>query len=184
MFPSQHFTIPSLLSALCVAVDADKLFRVGHSALGLLLIMPDDIYKSAPVSSFLIVFATFFLLVIVNVSMYLLYCNSEGTSLANSVIDADVLQCTDHMCPLRVHWHIKNNYVDHWRVKMTISNYNYGKNYSNWNVLVQHPSFGQPSTSYSFNSTVLPSLGASGTFSCQCLSKFSSWDNTQLWSSW
>ncbi|KAL2490641.1 COBRA-like protein 2 [Abeliophyllum distichum] len=82
-------------------------------------------------------------------------CVRQG-SFPSNLLDADLVQCTDHMCPLRVHWHIKKNYPDHWRVKLTISNYNYGKNYSDWNVLVQHPGFGQPATAYSFNSKVLP----------------------------
>ncbi|XP_027157133.1 COBRA-like protein 1 [Coffea eugenioides] len=86
-------------------------------------------------------------------------CTSQGMSPSDLVSDTDILQCTDHMCPLRVHWHIKNNFLDHWRVKLTISNYNLGRNYSNWNVLVQHPGFSQNSTSYSFNSIVLPTIG-------------------------
>ncbi|KAL7257459.1 hypothetical protein ACSBR1_003703 [Camellia fascicularis] len=71
----------------------------------------------------------------------------------------DMVQCTDHMCPLRVHWHLRNNYKDQWRVKLTISNYNYGRSYSDWNVVVQHPGFSQSATTYSFNSTVLPTVG-------------------------
>ncbi|XAR59075.1 hypothetical protein NMG60_11014715 [Bertholletia excelsa] len=63
------------------------------------------------------------------------------------------------MCPLQVHWHLKNNYKDHWRVKLTVSNFNIGRNYSDWNVLVQHPGFSQDLTTYSFNSTVLPTVG-------------------------
>ncbi|KAJ1411652.1 Nucleoside phosphorylase domain [Sesbania bispinosa] len=71
----------------------------------------------------------------------------------------NIIECSDHMCPIRVHWHFKNNYMDHWRVKLTISNYNYKKNFSNWNVLVQHPGFSQKATIYSFNSTKLPAVG-------------------------
>ncbi|OMO74453.1 Glycosyl-phosphatidyl inositol-anchored, plant [Corchorus capsularis] len=69
----------------------------------------------------------------------------------------DIVRCTDHMCPVRVHWHVMKNYLTHWRVKLTISNYNYNRKYFNWNVLVQHPGFSQTSTAYSFNSTMLPS---------------------------
>ncbi|KAA8546063.1 hypothetical protein F0562_020486 [Nyssa sinensis] len=83
------------------------------------------------------------------------YPSSQTDSLSNF----DRVQCTDHMCPLQVHWHVKNNYMDHWRVKLTISNHNYGKNYSDWNVLVQHPGFSQSATTYSFNSTLLPTVG-------------------------
>ncbi|XP_030523379.1 COBRA-like protein 2 [Rhodamnia argentea] len=88
-------------------------------------------------------------------------CISEGAALPQSdaLSDTDVVQCTDHNCPIRVHWHLKNNYLDHWRVKLTVSNYNYKRNYSNWNVLVQHPGFGQSAMAYSFNSSVLPTVG-------------------------
>jgi hypothetical protein len=47
---------------------------------------------------------------------------------------------------------------------MTISNYNYKKNYSDWNVLVQHPGFKQNSTTFSFNSTLLPTAGFAGSY--------------------
>ncbi|XP_052192059.1 COBRA-like protein 1 [Diospyros lotus] len=86
-------------------------------------------------------------------------CIREDSTSIQSVSDADIVHCTDHMCPLQVHWHFKNNYRDHWRLKLTISNYNYRRNYSNWNVLVQHPGFSQTSRSYSFNSTMLPTVG-------------------------
>ncbi|XP_031379946.1 protein COBRA-like isoform X3 [Punica granatum] len=86
-------------------------------------------------------------------------CISPGNAHPNSRDDTDVLQCTDHNCPVRVHWHVKNNYADHWRVKLTVSNYNYKRNYSNWNILVQHPGFNQSSKAFSFNSTMLPTVG-------------------------
>ncbi|XVF67862.1 hypothetical protein PTKIN_Ptkin10aG0155900 [Pterospermum kingtungense] len=75
--------------------------------------------------------------------------------------DTDIVQCTDHMCPVRVHWDVMKNYFTHWKVKLTISSYNYKRNYTNWNVLVQHPGFNQNSKAYSFNSTMLPSFGVS-----------------------
>ncbi|WVZ18995.1 hypothetical protein V8G54_006317 [Vigna mungo] len=28
-----------------------------------------------------------------------------------------LVQCTSHMCPIRVHWHVKLNYKEYWRVK-------------------------------------------------------------------
>ncbi|KAL5791133.1 hypothetical protein ACOSQ2_006021 [Xanthoceras sorbifolium] len=82
--------------------------------------------------------------------------NSPQLDFTNSV---DLVQCTDHMCPVRVHWHVKSNYVDHWRIKLTVSNYNYKKNYSDWNVLVQHPGFSQKLTTFSFSGPVLPDVG-------------------------
>ncbi|KAK7351911.1 hypothetical protein VNO77_11676 [Canavalia gladiata] len=71
----------------------------------------------------------------------------------------DTVECSNHMCPIRVHWHFKNNYMDQWRVKLTISNYNFKRNYSNWNVLVQHPGFTQKARTYSFNSSKLQTVG-------------------------
>ncbi|XP_073278860.1 COBRA-like protein 1 isoform X2 [Primulina huaijiensis] len=85
-------------------------------------------------------------------------CVREGAVPSNS-LGTDIVQCTNHMCPLRIHWHIKNNYQNHWRVKLTVSNYNYGRNFSDWNVLVQHPGFGLPASVYSFNSTTLSTIG-------------------------
>nr|KAJ0212855.1 hypothetical protein LSAT_V11C400186450 [Lactuca sativa] len=73
--------------------------------------------------------------------------------------NSDTLRCTDHMCPLRVHWHIKTNYMDHWRVKLTVTNLNYNRNYTNWNLVVHHPGFSQSTTTYSFNNTLLHTPG-------------------------
>ncbi|KAL5561124.1 hypothetical protein UlMin_030871 [Ulmus minor] len=85
-------------------------------------------------------------------------CIRETTS-SDSANDYDILQCTDHMCPIRVHWHVKNIYTDHWRVKLTVSNYNYKRNYTDWNVLAQHPGLGLLAKAYSFNKTLLPAVG-------------------------
>ncbi|KAL8202154.1 hypothetical protein R6Q57_011301 [Mikania cordata] len=52
-----------------------------------------------------------------------------------------LVQCTKHMCPIRVQWHVKLNYKEYWRVKVTITNFNYRMNYSQWNLVVQHPNF-------------------------------------------
>ncbi|KAH6780126.1 hypothetical protein C2S52_011363 [Perilla frutescens var. hirtella] len=82
-------------------------------------------------------------------------CISED-EIPSTIPDADLVKCTDHMCPLRIHWHIKNNYVTHWKVKLTVSNYHYGRNYSDWNVVVQHPGFTQSLASSGFNTTMLP----------------------------
>ena len=37
-------------------------------------------------------------------------------------IDTPLVQCTSHMCPIRVHWHVKLNYKEYWRIKVTITN--------------------------------------------------------------
>ncbi|XP_047318389.1 COBRA-like protein 6 [Impatiens glandulifera] len=59
--------------------------------------------------------------------------------------------CTRHMCPIRVHWHVKVSYKEYWRVKMTITNMNYVKNYSEWNLEVLHPSLQGLTQVFSFN---------------------------------
>lgn len=55
------------------------------------------------------------------------------------------------MCPVRVHWHVKVSYKDYWRVKMTITNYNMNKNYSDWNLVLQHPNLRSLVQIFSFN---------------------------------
>ncbi|EYU44224.1 hypothetical protein ABFS83_08G033400 [Erythranthe nasuta] len=62
-----------------------------------------------------------------------------------------LVQCTSFMCPIRVHWHVKQNYKEYWRVKVTISNFNYRMNYTNWNLVVQHPNFDNLTQVFSFN---------------------------------
>ncbi|KAI7990878.1 COBRA-like protein 1 [Camellia lanceoleosa] len=41
-----------------------------------------------------------------------------------------IVQCTQHKCPIKVHWHVKVSYTHYWRVKITVTNLNYVKNYS------------------------------------------------------
>ncbi|KAI3416891.1 COBRA-like protein [Psidium guajava] len=62
-----------------------------------------------------------------------------------------LLQCTSHMCPVRVHWHVKLNYKEYWRVKITITNFNYRMNFTQWNLVVQHPNFDNLTQIFSFN---------------------------------
>nr|GMC75395.1 protein COBRA-like [Ipomoea batatas] len=62
-----------------------------------------------------------------------------------------LVQCTNHMCPIRIHWHVKINYKAYWRVKVTITNFNYRMNYSQWNLVVQHPNFDNLTQIFSFN---------------------------------
>ncbi|GAB2232816.1 hypothetical protein Droror1_Dr00011875 [Drosera rotundifolia] len=62
-----------------------------------------------------------------------------------------LVQCTNHMCPIRVHWHVKLNYKEYWRVKITITNFNYRMNYTQWNLVVQHPNFENLTQIFSFN---------------------------------
>ncbi|KAM0920386.1 hypothetical protein ACQ4PT_007538 [Festuca glaucescens] len=64
---------------------------------------------------------------------------------------APVIRCTEHMCPIRVHWHVKQNYREYWRVKASITNYDVVSNYSDWNLVVRHPNLGNLTQLFSFN---------------------------------
>ncbi|KAJ6867017.1 COBRA-like isoform X1 [Populus alba x Populus x berolinensis] len=50
-----------------------------------------------------------------------------------------LVQCTSHMCPIKIQWHLKLNYKDYWRATIIITNLNYHTNYTQWNLIVQHP---------------------------------------------
>lgn len=62
-----------------------------------------------------------------------------------------LLQCTRHMCPIRVHWHVKQNYKDYWRVKMAVTNFNYRLNYTQWTLVAQHPNLNNVTQVFSFD---------------------------------
>ncbi|KAM7516689.1 hypothetical protein LguiA_006272 [Lonicera macranthoides] len=64
---------------------------------------------------------------------------------------APLVQCTSHMCPVRIHWHVKLNYKEYWRVKVTITNFNYRMNYTQWNMVIQHPNLDNLTQIFSFN---------------------------------
>ncbi|GFZ19209.1 COBRA-like extracellular glycosyl-phosphatidyl inositol-anchored protein family [Actinidia rufa] len=82
--------------------------------------------------------------------------NPESPYLASVVAGANknsyapLVQCTSHMCPIRIHWHVKLNYKEYWRVKVTITNFNYRMNYSQWNLVVQHPNLDNLTQIFSF----------------------------------
>lgn len=63
------------------------------------------------------------------------------------------------MCPIRVHWHVKQSYKEYWRVKITITNLNFYKNYSDWNLVVQHPNLKSVTQLFSFNYHPLTTYG-------------------------
>uniref|UniRef100_J3LPT1 COBRA-like protein n=1 Tax=Oryza brachyantha TaxID=4533 RepID=J3LPT1_ORYBR len=63
---------------------------------------------------------------------------------------APLLQCTSHMCPIRVHWHVKLNYKDYWRAKIAITNFNYRMNYTQWTLVAQHPNLNNVTEVFSF----------------------------------
>ncbi|KAK8686233.1 hypothetical protein V6N13_125260 [Hibiscus sabdariffa] len=60
------------------------------------------------------------------------------------------IKCTNHMCPIRVHWHVKLNYKEYWRVKMTVTNFNYQMNYTQWTLVAQHPNLDNITQVFSF----------------------------------
>lgn len=55
------------------------------------------------------------------------------------------------MCPVRVHWHVKLNYKDYWRVKVAITNFNYRMNYTQWSLVAQHPNLNNVTQVFSFD---------------------------------
>ncbi|XP_050226655.1 protein COBRA-like [Mercurialis annua] len=72
-------------------------------------------------------------------------------SSSGKIIPAPLVRCTHHMCPIRIHWHVKVNYKEYWRVKITVTNFNYIMNYSQWNMVVQHPNLNNLTQIFSFN---------------------------------
>uniref|UniRef100_A0A0E0KJ61 COBRA-like protein n=1 Tax=Oryza punctata TaxID=4537 RepID=A0A0E0KJ61_ORYPU len=57
-------------------------------------------------------------------------CVNENSPYLQSAIDGPgkwtgqpLVQCTSHMCPIRIHWHVKLNYKEYWRVKLFSFNY-------------------------------------------------------------
>ncbi|KAL5748989.1 hypothetical protein ACOSQ2_026286 [Xanthoceras sorbifolium] len=85
-------------------------------------------------------------------------CVTSGSETIRSVVGtnkpainkAPLLQCTQHMCPIRVHWHVKLNYKEYWRVKISITNFNYQVNYTKWTLVVQHPNLNNVTEVFSF----------------------------------
>ncbi|KAK6944228.1 hypothetical protein RJ641_025330 [Dillenia turbinata] len=55
------------------------------------------------------------------------------------------------MCPIRVRWHVKQNYKEYWRVKIAVANFNYRLNYTQWTLGAQHPNLNNVTQIFSFN---------------------------------
>lgn len=62
-----------------------------------------------------------------------------------------VVECSNHRCPIHIHWHVKVNYREYWRVKITATNLNIMKNYTDWNLVVLHPNLKSVQQVFSFN---------------------------------
>lgn len=87
-------------------------------------------------------------------SNFLQLPNGDGGSTTSPAV-----LCTPHMCPIRVHWHVKESYREYWRVKVTITNFNMYSNYSDWNLVIQHPNFRSILQIFSFNYLPLVQYG-------------------------
>lgn len=83
-----------------------------------------------------------------------------GTNSATNTLQPPLLRCTRHMCPIRVHWHVKLNYKEYWRVKITVTNFNYRMNYTDWTLVAQHPNFDNVTQVFSFNYKSLTPYGS------------------------
>ncbi|CAL9014214.1 unnamed protein product, partial [Prunus brigantina] len=57
----------------------------------------------------------------------------------------------EHMYPILAHWCVMLNYKEYWRVKVTITNFQYIMNYSYWNLVIQQPNFDDMARSFNFN---------------------------------
>uniref|UniRef100_A0A0E0I3F6 COBRA-like protein n=1 Tax=Oryza nivara TaxID=4536 RepID=A0A0E0I3F6_ORYNI len=77
--------------------------------------------------------------------------HGRGNGVAAAAMAAPLLQCTTHMCPVRVHWHVKLNYREYWRAKITIVNFNYRMNYTGWTLVAQHPNLDNITEVFSFD---------------------------------
>ncbi|KAG9157787.1 hypothetical protein Leryth_024306 [Lithospermum erythrorhizon] len=88
-----------------------------------------------------------------------LECIREGKQPSYEIQHQPEVQCTSHMCPVRVHWHVKESYKQHWKVKITITNFNFIKNYSQWNLVVLHPNLKSMTEVFSFNYKPLYTYG-------------------------
>ncbi|KAG8079812.1 hypothetical protein GUJ93_ZPchr0007g4291 [Zizania palustris] len=73
---------------------------------------------------------------------------------------AALLQCTTHMCPVRVHWHVKLNYKEYWRAKITVTNFNYRMNYTGWTLVAQHPNLDNITEVFSFDYKPIVAYGS------------------------
>ncbi|KAJ0082253.1 hypothetical protein Patl1_11361 [Pistacia atlantica] len=85
-------------------------------------------------------------------------CSCNCQELSHTKCPVKVI-CSQHMCPIRVHWHVKQSYKEYWRVKMTVTNLNVMKNYSNWNLVVLHPNLESLAQAFSFNYRALDQYG-------------------------
>ncbi|KAE8698644.1 COBRA-like protein 1 [Hibiscus syriacus] len=82
--------------------------------------------------------------------------SGETPSLLREIKDKNreppsLVRCSEHMCPIWIHWHVKQSYTSYWRVKITVHNQNIVKNYSEWNLVALHPNLKSVVQVFSFN---------------------------------
>ncbi|KAJ7564074.1 hypothetical protein O6H91_03G135500 [Diphasiastrum complanatum] len=77
------------------------------------------------------------------------YPRARAASIIQNQPSPHLLYCSKDMCPIQIHWHVKTNYVEYWRVKISITN-RHVKNYTVWNLVVQHPNFNNLTEAFSF----------------------------------
>ncbi|TXG55902.1 hypothetical protein EZV62_017215 [Acer yangbiense] len=78
---------------------------------------------------------------------HLLCCNKSMVRMRNHHKQSSVRS----MCLIRVHWHVKQSYKEYWRVKITVTNLNVMRNYSQRNTVVLHPNLQSVTQVFSFN---------------------------------
>ncbi|XP_039828520.1 COBRA-like protein 3 [Panicum virgatum] len=95
-------------------------------------------------------------------------CVNKGSPHLGSAIDGPgkwtgqpLVECTSHMCPVRINWLVKQNYKDYWRVQITITNFNFRMNYTEWNLVVLHPNFDNITQLFGLNYKPLTPYGPS-----------------------
>ncbi|CAK9192251.1 unnamed protein product [Sphagnum troendelagicum] len=76
---------------------------------------------------------------------------SSSSMGVNNQQQPDTLYCTRDMCPVKIHWHVKTNYQQYWRVKITITNRDFSRNFTQWTLVLQHPNFSNFTQAFSFN---------------------------------
>ncbi|OVA17466.1 COBRA [Macleaya cordata] len=84
-------------------------------------------------------------------------CNTR--SKGNPGFVPPLMKCSDHMCPVSINWQMlmpQKNGGD-WAARVSITNYNYRTNYSDWTLLVDHPAVNKLTKVLHANHRRLPS---------------------------
>ncbi|KAK4735485.1 hypothetical protein R3W88_009746 [Solanum pinnatisectum] len=89
-------------------------------------------------------------------------CSCGCRNSSNCVMQSCNAQNT--CAPINVHWHVKSNYNKYWSVKMTITNFNYRFNYTQWTLVVQHSNLNNATQVSSFSyKPLVPNLSTNDT---------------------